>query len=674
MLRMFSILKIVLLVTAITNTGLVFAVNNSGAIRSDRLHSHLNHLKKKIKSYKSLVTVIVETDDFDASSRAMFKASEGVIRYSSGRRHEVKIPANRLSSLIAALPDSYYLRLPYPHQAVAVTSQGVEITGATDMHALNNAGAGVKIGIIDLGFASYTSAQASGDLPLNLSITDYTGNGVGGINHGTNVAEIVYDMAPAADLYLAKVETSIQLENAVNDMKAQGINIINHSVAWFGAAFYDGTGPLCNITDSAELAGIQWFNAMGNSRTAHYLSTFSDTDSDSRHNFSSSDNVNTVSLNQGSFFTLILNWDNYASYDVDYNLYLYNGDPDAGGSLVASSQNVQNGRRNSAPPYEIISYQAPTTATYYIVVTKANSSDVDLPLSLFTTGPSLGVRTYSSSLSQPADCNSVVSVGAVNLSDGAEGFSSEGPTTDGRNKPEISAPDRTVTSLSTSFIGTSGASPHAAGAAAILLSQNPAYTLDDIKSSLINSSHDVLTTGFDYRTGYGRISLDADQDNINHDDDNCLLILNFDQQDVDDDGMGDVCDNDIDGDGLLNTTEISLGTDPYKVDTDIDGLSDSDEVGIYFTNPLVADTDLDGFTDGDEVLSLGLNPNVSNLGHLSPKNSPDDQLDVSDLLILLRIINGIEAADYYDSIAGDINLDGVIDVRDTLLLMKKLGY
>ncbi|MCW9048308.1 MAG: S8 family peptidase, partial [Gammaproteobacteria bacterium] len=452
------------------------------------------------------------------------------------------------------------------------------------------------------------------------------------------------------------------------------VNIINHSVAWFGAAFYDGTGPLCDVTDSAESAGIQWFNAMGNSRTAHYLSAFSDTDSDLRHNFSSNVNSNTVSLNQGSSFSLILNWDNYASYDVDYNLYLYNGDPDAGGTLVASSQNVQNGRRTSAPPYEIISYQAPTTATYYIVVTKANSSVADLPLSLFTTGPSLGLRTYSTSLSQPADCNSVISVGAVNLTDDAEGFSSEGPTTDGRNKPEISAPDRTVTSLSTSFVGTSGASPHAAGAAAILLSQNPAYTLVDIKTLLINNSHDVSSTGFDYRTGYGRISLDADQDNINHDDDNCLLILNFDQQDVDADGLGDVCDVDIDGDGLSNSIELTLGTDPYLADTDTDGLSDGDEVSVYFTMPLLADTDMDGFIDGDEIFVFGSNPNVSNLGHLSPKNSPDDLLDVSDLLILLRLIDRFEVADTYENIAGDMNLDGVIDVRDALLLMQKLGY
>lgn len=37
------------------------------------------------------------------------------------------------------------------------------------------------------------------------------------------------------------------------------------------------------------------------------------------------------------------------------------------------------------------------------------------------------------------------------------------------------------------------------------------------------------------------------------------------------------------------------------VDSDSDGLSDDEEVGIYKTNPLLADTDNDGYLDGEEV-------------------------------------------------------------------------
>lgn len=45
-------------------------------------------------------------------------------------------------------------------------------------------------------------------------------------------------------------------------------------------------------------------------------------------------------------------------------------------------------------------------------------------------------------------------------------------------------------------------------------------------------------------------------------------------------------------------------------DTDIDGLSDYDELYIYHTSPYIADTDSDGLNDGQEVKS-GSNPNCA---------------------------------------------------------------
>ena len=57
------------------------------------------------------------------------------------------------------------------------------------------------------------------------------------------------------------------------------------------------------------------------------------------------------------------------------------------------------------------------------------------------------------------------------------------------------------------------------------------------------------------------------------------------------------CDSDVDG--LSNSEEAELGTDPDKVDTDDDGLSDFTEVE-QGLDPLAADTDQDGFTDGEE--------------------------------------------------------------------------
>ncbi len=609
-----------------------------GAQAEDRLLQQVDRLTRDPARARERVTLILEAD---ALSQSELSPHEALIRYRRGRLHEVTIPADRVGGLLKSLPSNVLARLPYPHQAVATTGQGVAITGAADMQALGKNGAGIKVGVIDLGFGSLSTAQASGDLPSNLVITDYTGTGTGGTSHGTNVTEIVHQMAPGASLYLAKISTDVQLGQALDDMAAAGVKVINHSVAWYAAAFYDGTGPICNIANSADTKGAQWVNAMGNSRLQHYLGTFTDSNADLRHEFATGQNYNTISLTSGSALSLILNWNAYPSTTVDYDLYLYNGNPDSGGVLVASSQNRQSGKGPSyyPYPYETIDYTPTTTGTFYIVVKKVNSSQPNLPLTLFSMGPNLVTRTTASSILQPADCANVIGVGAVNYSnDNPESYSSEGPTTDGRAKPEIAAPDGVTTSLTSAFWGTSAASPHATGAAALLLANNPAMTPAQLRAALPAAVKDVDASGFDYRTGAGRISLDADGDGLNHD------------------------------------MELSYGTSPTLADTDGDGLTDGQEIQLYGTSPILVDSDGDGLTDGQEVLLYSTNPNVSNKGDLAPRNQPDGAVNVADLLILARLVEGLDSPSAEERALADINNDGVLDVRDILQLRRQLGY
>ncbi|PLX24748.1 MAG: hypothetical protein C0600_12735 [Ignavibacteria bacterium] len=58
---------------------------------------------------------------------------------------------------------------------------------------------------------------------------------------------------------------------------------------------------------------------------------------------------------------------------------------------------------------------------------------------------------------------------------------------------------------------------------------------------------------------------------------------------------------DKDGDGLSDTHEESIGTDPLNPDTDGDGLTDDEEIELYGTDPLKTDTDDDRLTDAEEV-------------------------------------------------------------------------
>ncbi|MDD6035303.1 MAG: tetratricopeptide repeat protein [Lachnospiraceae bacterium] len=66
---------------------------------------------------------------------------------------------------------------------------------------------------------------------------------------------------------------------------------------------------------------------------------------------------------------------------------------------------------------------------------------------------------------------------------------------------------------------------------------------------------------------------------------------------------------DSDDDGLINSEELAGNTNLFGKDTDLDGLTDYEELYYYGTNPVLEDTDEDGLFDGTEVYA-GLNPNA----------------------------------------------------------------
>jgi subtilisin family serine protease len=109
-------------------------------------------------------------------------------------------------------------------------------------------------------------------------------------------------------------------------------------------------------------------------------------------------------------------------------------------------------------------------------------------------------------LATPADADSILSVGAVNTAGIMAPFSSYGPTSDGRLKPEVCA-----VGLNTALVdatnkvifgdGTSFACPQIAGMAACIWSANPKASNMDIRQRIIESSDRYANP--DDRYGYG---------------------------------------------------------------------------------------------------------------------------------------------------------------------------
>lgn len=159
--------------------------------------------------------------------------------------------------------------------------------------------------------------------------------------------------------------------------------------------------------------------------------------------------------------------------------------------------------------------------------------------------------------------------------------------------------------------GTSMATPHVTGVAALLWGATPSASNIEIRKALQEGALDLGTLGRDSVYGFGMVqagaaftALDADNDGITGWQDNCPDTLNPDQSDNDSDGSGDACDTDDDNDGVSDAHESVLGTDP-----------------------LVADTDGDSLSDGFER-ELGLDP-------LDPNDCPADYCSDSSLLRLI---------------------------------------
>lgn len=410
---------------------------------------------------------------------------------------------------LTALDHVVRLKLPptmRPYRQALREGEGVDHVGADAWHSGGHLGQGIKIGVLDLGFDGYDDLLGD-ELPDNVMYEFFGTAGPMAPTdevHGTACAEIVHEMAPEADLFLAGYDGTIAAQaKAVAWLQDQGVQIISHSA---GSSLdpMDGTGPQAQLVDNVADNGILWVNAAGNEAESHYQAEFTDRNGNGWHEFP--DGEETMAVKTAEDSRVSMRWDDWQAVDQDLDLVLF----DDTGGITDQSGNIQSGQPGQEP-IEFIDRHASGIA--YVGIRAANITHPPM-MHVFMDGGRMGWLVREQSLGAPADAEGAVAVAAVEVSnDTVAEYSSFGPTSDGRLKPDIGAPtnvrSKSYDRFGQRFEGTSAAAPHVAGAAALVWSDHPEYGPEDVRGYLSKNAKDLLPTGRDTVSGAGLLRLPA---------------------------------------------------------------------------------------------------------------------------------------------------------------------
>ena len=405
------------------------------------------------------------------------------------------------------------------------TSEGVAAHLATAWHEKDYKGQGIKVGIIDRGFEGFSDLMGQ-ELPTTVKARCYISIGEPSSSledcetdtpHGTASAENVVDMAPEVSLYIANWSSYYDAMATVEWMISEGVTVINRSLGGTFLGPGDGTSPYrishFHIINRAVDGGIIFLNSAGNNAS---VSWFKD-GTPSIHSpdgvdfgfieFAEDDITNSVGyydedtdsqrLPEGREVWGYLRWeDSWTNASTDLDLYLVDSNSD---EIVARADDYQTGARWDFPIESFHKVEIPKDGEYHLEIVYSGG---ELPDWIQLVAPKTSLfehRTKGYSITGPSESANpgMLAVGATHYWDThtiAE-YSSQGPAIDGRIKPDIvgAACGKTASYESEvwnavgnlcSYGGTSSASPHVAGLAALVKQRFPDYTPEQIASYL----------------------------------------------------------------------------------------------------------------------------------------------------------------------------------------------
>lgn len=145
------------------------------------------------------------------------------------------------------------------------------------------------------------------------------------------------------------------------------------------------------------------------------------------------------------------------------------------------------------------------------IVTQCADLAADSGIVVVNSAGNSGNASQENTIGAPSDGHSVLAVGAINSNGSRVGFSSYGPSADGRIKPDVMAMGASVfVASATSDVGyinvngTSFSCPLTAGVAALLLEASPNLTASQVRELLRNSASQASSP--DNLNGYGVVN------------------------------------------------------------------------------------------------------------------------------------------------------------------------
>ena len=425
-------------------------------------------------------------------------------------------------------------------------TEGVNLASAD----FNVTGAGVKVGVVSDSVDYLTQMQSDGYVGNVTVLPGLSGLNEGNTGEGTALCVIIHALAPGASLYFATGATSpAEFASSIVALQQAGCSVIVDDLGYPGEApFQDDV--IAQAVNTVTAAGVVYVSAAGNSGNED-----AGTSSAWEGNFVSAGAANSTLLEPGTlhsfgktnYDTIVTNsiaypgalqpelyWsDPLGASSNDYDLFIL--DP-TGSYVVADSNNSQTGTQD---PYETVDTLSTNTGADgdvgdRIVVVLYSGVARYLRVDLWDCG--LSASTASNIWGHPCAANAFA-IAAVDAQGpypneftggpgtSVEPFSVDGPrrvfynangtaitpgnvsSTGGaiRETPQLSAADDVTSPVPnfTPFFGTSAASGHAAGIAALLLSYRPSLTAAQVRSTMENSAMDIMATGFDRDSGYG---------------------------------------------------------------------------------------------------------------------------------------------------------------------------